>query len=189
MNKVVVKIHGSEYTMVGENSESYMIRVADFVDKEMNKIVEHNPRLSISQAGILTALNIANLLFECSSENDDLVKQNENLIDSKSNHEDLKRQIADLEENLKVKSEEIESKESEMRELTTILKSIKDDNDNNSNSDEFKNKYEKLEKEFFEAKERAKISENLASEFQNKAYELQLKYTELENSINKNKLK
>ncbi|WP_027702675.1 cell division protein ZapA [Metaclostridioides mangenotii] len=186
MNKVVVKINGSEYTMVGDNSESYMIKVADFVDQEMGKIVEHNPRLSLSQAGILTALNIANLLFECSSENDNLVKENEELSkNTNSADEDLKKQIAELEEKLKAKSEECGNKDSEIRELNESIISIKENKGNNASNDEFKNKYEVLEKEVAEAKERAKISDKLASEFQNKAYELQLKFTELENSMNK----
>ena len=37
MNKVIVKINGSEYPMVGEKSEEHMIKVAKYVDQEMRK--------------------------------------------------------------------------------------------------------------------------------------------------------
>lgn len=48
MNKVMVKIHGAEYPMVGDKSEKFMISIADFVDKEMDKITRQNPKLSLS---------------------------------------------------------------------------------------------------------------------------------------------
>ena len=35
MNKVIVKINGSEYPMVGEKSEQHMLNVARFVDEEI----------------------------------------------------------------------------------------------------------------------------------------------------------
>lgn len=38
-----------------------MISIADFVDKEMDKITRQNPKLSLSVAAILTALNISDL--------------------------------------------------------------------------------------------------------------------------------
>lgn len=79
MNKVMVKIHGVEYPMVGDKSEKFMISIADFVDKEMDKITRQNPKLSLSVAAILTALNISDLLFECSDENEKLIKANEEL--------------------------------------------------------------------------------------------------------------
>ena len=45
MNKVVVRILGSEYNIVGKNPEQ-MKSVARYVDEEMNKIREGNPKLS-----------------------------------------------------------------------------------------------------------------------------------------------
>ena len=41
--------------------------------------MEKNPKLSSSVAAILTALNIADVFFECSDSNDELVKENEDL--------------------------------------------------------------------------------------------------------------
>lgn len=39
MNKVMVKIYGVEYLMVGDKLEKFMISIVDFVDKEMDKII------------------------------------------------------------------------------------------------------------------------------------------------------
>ena len=38
MNKVIVKINGSEYPMVGEKSEQHMLNVARYVDEEIKRI-------------------------------------------------------------------------------------------------------------------------------------------------------
>ena len=72
MNKVIVKINGSEYPMVGEKSEQHMLNVARYVDEEIKRISEANPKLSTSVLAILSAVNIANELFECGEENDKL---------------------------------------------------------------------------------------------------------------------
>ena len=79
MNKVIVKINGSEYPMVGEKSEQHMLNVARYVDEEIKRISEANPKLSTSVLAILSAVNIANELFECGEENDKLSKENEEL--------------------------------------------------------------------------------------------------------------
>ena len=79
MNKVIVKINGSEYPMVGEKSEEHMLRVARYVDQEIRKITTANPKLSTSSASILSAINIADVFFECCDENEGLLKENEEL--------------------------------------------------------------------------------------------------------------
>ena len=64
MNKVIVKINGSEYPMVGEKSEQHMLNVARYVDEEIKRISEANPKLSTSVLAILSAVNIANELYD-----------------------------------------------------------------------------------------------------------------------------
>ena len=88
MNKVVVRILGSEYNIVGKNPEQ-MKSVARYVDEEMNKIREGNPKLSSLTTTIVACLNIADELFDCAHEN-----------------EDLHNEIAKLKENMSIPSEE-----------------------------------------------------------------------------------
>ena len=80
MNKVIVKINGSEYPMVGPKSEEHMLRAARYVDQEIRKITTANPKLSTSSASILSAINIADVFFECCDENEELLKENEELV-------------------------------------------------------------------------------------------------------------
>ncbi len=79
MNKVIVNINGSEYPVVGEKSELHMMKVGKYVDSEMTKAMECNPKLSTSQAAVLTAINITDIFFECCEENEELIKETEEL--------------------------------------------------------------------------------------------------------------
>ena len=66
-HRTVVKVGGKEYTMVGTETEAYMKRVADYVDRTQNEIriatglIE--PKLTV-----LTALNLADELFKAQGE-------------------------------------------------------------------------------------------------------------------------
>ena len=88
MNKVVVRILGSEYNIVGKNPEQ-MKNVARYVDGEMNKVRVGNPKLSSLTTTIVACLNIADELFDCCHENESLHKEVESLKEgmSKPNEE------------------------------------------------------------------------------------------------------
>lgn len=57
--KVEVKINNIEYTLVTNEPEEYVQRVAVLVNKRMSQITEENPRLSTAMKSVLTAINIA----------------------------------------------------------------------------------------------------------------------------------
>ena len=191
MNKVVVRIRGSEYNIVGKNPEQ-MKSVARYVDEEMNKIREGNPKLSSLTTTIVACLNIADELFDCAHEN-----------------EDLHNEIAKLKENMSIPSEEsIEqegqiAKKLEQKELETIEKDYrieelerksKEQNDiienlNKSNEEmkaeleKYKAEIESLKNEAQDANKRAESAETMSSQWQNKTYSLQLKCSELESKL------
>ena len=191
MNKVVVRILGSEYNIVGKNPEQ-MKSVARYVDEEMNKIREGNPKLSSLTTTIVECLNIADELFDCAHEN-----------------EDLHNEIAKLKENMSIPSEEsIEqegqiAKKLEQKELETIEKDYrieelerksKEQNDiienlNKSNEEmkaeleKYKAEIESLKNEAQDANKRAESAETMSSQWQNKTYSLQLKCSELESKL------
>ena len=79
MNRVIVTINGSDYPMVSEKSEAYMIKVAKYVDEEMSNLSQKNTRLSLSNVAVLTALNIADGFFEVGYENEELLKKKKTL--------------------------------------------------------------------------------------------------------------
>lgn len=57
--KVEVKINNMEYTLVSNEPEEYVQRVALLVNKRMNEITEGNPQLSTAMKAVLAAVNIA----------------------------------------------------------------------------------------------------------------------------------
>ncbi|MGL4797718.1 MAG: cell division protein ZapA [Paraclostridium sp.] len=181
MNKVIVKIHGSEYPMVSEKSKDYMIKIAHYVDEEMTRIFEANKMLSTSQVAILSALTVTDLLFECSEENDKLTKENEELT-KKANIPDQEIQL----EMRKMKLE-INNKSEEITKMKEQIESLKAELENKNSEleivEKFKSEIEELNNTISEANERTEIAEKLASDFQNKLYDLQLKNIELEQEL------
>ncbi|CEO36728.1 cell-division protein [[Clostridium] sordellii] len=182
MNKVTVKIHGSEYPMVSEKSKDYMIKIAHYVDEEMSRISEANPLLSTSQVAILSALTVTDLLFECSEENDKLSKANEELAKkAEKPNQEVQLEMKKIKLELDNRVEELGKKQSEIDALKSEL-------DNKANNVEeinlLKKEIEKLKNNLDEANEKTEIAEKLASDFQNKLYDLQLKNIELEQELN-----
>ena len=182
MNKVIVKIHGSEYPMVSEKSKDYMMKIANYVDEEMARILEANKMLSTSQVAILSALTVTDLLFECSEENDKLTKDNEELT-KKVNIPDQEIQL----EMRKMKLE-INNKNEEIKKLKEQIDSLKAELENKKSEleivEKFKTEIEGLNNTIAEANEKTEVAEKLASDFQNKLYDLQLKNIELEQELN-----
>lgn len=192
MNKVMVKINGAEYPMVGDKSEQHMIAVASYVDKEMSKVISANPKLSTSVSAIVTAVNITDILFECSESNDELAKENEELRKKVGSSDDeMKLEIRKLQLDLQGKAKEHFEYEKKIEELNKIIESQRQEiatlgNKKESSKKElefYKTQIEELKISVDEANEKAKIAESLASEFQNKAYKVQLEKTELENEV------
>ncbi|MCT4605603.1 MAG: cell division protein ZapA [Marinisporobacter sp.] len=67
-NKVIVRIYGQEYTMVGNESKEYMQRVANFVDEKMIDIARNSKKLSTAMIAVLTCLNIADEYYKINQE-------------------------------------------------------------------------------------------------------------------------
>lgn len=192
MNKVMVKINGAEYPMVGEKSEQHMISVASYVDKEMSKVIESNPRLSSSVAAIVTAVNITDILFECSHENEELTKKNEELSNKAgSSDEEIQLEMTKLQILLKKKEKEEEDYNIKIKELNKVIENQKSqikDLGNRTEStkeevDSYKCEIEELKTQLEEAEEKAVVAEKLSSKFQNDAYKVQLEKIEIENEV------
>ncbi|MGL6107299.1 cell division protein ZapA [Romboutsia sp.] len=192
MNKVMVRINGAEYPMVGEKSERHMLSVASYVDKELTKIIESNSKLSSSMAAILAAINIADIFFECSDSNEELMKENEDLKkkvglsdgESKLEIKKLQLLLQDREKeeaNYKTKMEELNKEiESQKSKIIELEKAAQGSNEELEN---YKSQIEELKKDLSNAEEKANIAEQLTSKFQNDAYKVQLEKIELENEV------
>ena len=62
-NRVVVNICGDEYTLVAEESPSYMQRVGSYVDGKMREIMD-TAKVGRVNAAVLTSVNIADELMK-----------------------------------------------------------------------------------------------------------------------------
>mgnify|MGYP001340817358 FL=1 len=74
-NKVNVRIAGKDYTLVGKETEEYIQKVALYVDKKLNTIMNQNSKLSTSMASVLAAINIADDYFKACENIDNLSRE------------------------------------------------------------------------------------------------------------------
>lgn len=192
MNKVIVKINGSEYPMVGPKSEEHMLRVARYVDQEIRKITTANPKLSTSSASILSAINIADVFFECCDENEELLKENEELNKKVgTGEEELKLEMKKLELSLQGKAKSEEDLKTKIDELNKLIEEQKSkisklENDIQSKDKqikEYKVEVDELKDLTKIAEEKARVAEQMSSKFQNDAYRVQLEKIEIENEL------
>ena len=98
--KVEVKINNIEYTLVSNEPEEYVQRVALLVNKKMNEITENAPQLSTAMKAVLAAVNIA----------DDCLKS-ESVLDN------LRIELKGYVEEAKGLGTELESKKIEVEKL------------------------------------------------------------------------
>ena len=71
-NRVIVKILGQEYTIVGDEPREFMQRVSNYVDDKMNEIAEKNKKFSTAMVAVLTAINIGDEYFKMLDEHKEL---------------------------------------------------------------------------------------------------------------------
>ncbi|APF19401.1 cell division protein ZapA [Caldithrix abyssi] len=62
--QIRVNIFGSEYTLVSDNDENYVREIAQYIDQKMREIDKNQSIKSTVKIAILTALNVADELFQ-----------------------------------------------------------------------------------------------------------------------------
>lgn len=98
MNVINVNINGMEYNLKGHENEEYLHKVARHVDKKLQEIMKGNPKLSVSSAAVLTAINCADDMFKCDEAYEELQQD----MDKFSAEEDaLRKEIESLKKQLK----------------------------------------------------------------------------------------
>ena len=78
-NRLTVKLDGSEYTIVSEESREYMLEISDMVNTKLSEVKIQNSKLSTSMAALLTALNIADDLKKSEIKLKEIIEENEDL--------------------------------------------------------------------------------------------------------------
>jgi cell division protein ZapA len=110
-NKILIRICGKEYAVVGQESDEYMQRVSLYIDKKMNEITKSNTKLSTAQAAVLTSINVADDYFKTleayNTVEDEYSRLNTECERTKREREELKKEI---EKNMeRIKSLEIKA--------------------------------------------------------------------------------
>ena len=190
MNRVSVKIDGVDYNIAGEKPEAEIVKVAKYIDNELKEIFSKAPSLTKINASILMSVNVADKLFDARSENDQLKDKIEKLESSITNtSEDLEKEFDSVLEKLaqsdemlaKVKSERDQLK-LDLEERDSKIESISLAGSSASDPD-IEKKIKSMQMQIKEMENKVAVAEAMATEFQNKAYNIQLNYEELKNSI------
>ena len=102
-NKITVNICGTDYTLMAEESPSYMQKVAVLVDARMGEIMASG-RISRMDAAVLAAANIADELLKQQSSTENLRSQLKGYLDeanrAKNELSECKREIFKLQQQL-----------------------------------------------------------------------------------------
>jgi len=91
VNHVKVTICGTEYKIASEESASYVLETAHRVDAEMNRLLSQNPRLTVSMAAVLCALDATDRAQKATDTADDLRVQLKRSLDE---NDELRTQIS-----------------------------------------------------------------------------------------------
>lgn len=181
MNKVTVKINGSEYKLKGEEKEEYLHKVAGYVDKKIADILKMNGMLSISDASVLAAANVVDEMFKAEKKADDI---NKDLVEAKKVQQILKGQVEDLKKHIK-----------NLEEYNSELQSKLDNSKNGEYLKEYEEENKKLNEEIDILKENVKqrIKDNNTLKSDNKELKFQVqsskyKIMDLQNRLIENQI-
>ena len=100
-NRTDVTINGTDYTLISEESPSYMQKVAALVDEKMTDILSSG-RVSRMDAAVLAATNLADELLKQQSAAENLRRQLKGYLDeagkAKSELSECRRELLKLQQ-------------------------------------------------------------------------------------------
>ena len=95
-NRVTMSICGEDYTLIAEESPSYMERVGKLVDEKLSEVLSAGS-VSRTDAAILAAINLADELLKAQESGENLRRQVKTYLDeaaqAKNEVSELKRQL------------------------------------------------------------------------------------------------
>ena len=95
-NRVTMSICGEDYTLIAEESPSYMERVGKLVDEKLSEVLSAGS-VSRTDAAILAAINLADELLKAQESGENLRRQVKTYLDeaaqAKNEASELKRQL------------------------------------------------------------------------------------------------
>lgn len=191
MNRVSVTIDGVEYQITGEKNEAEIVKVGKFIDNELKKISKAAPSLSKINAAILTSVNIADQLFDCKSEIEDLQNKIDEIeINYSTKSDDVEKEFDSVLLKLEASEKEIDRLnkkvivlEHELEQKKEIIKNSVEGKPQVISDEESAMKIKSLELKVKEMENKVAVAESMATEFQNKAYNIQLNYEAIKKNM------
>ena len=102
-NRVVIGICGEEYTLIADESATYMEKVGAYVNEKLGEILNH-AKVNRTDAAVLTAINIADELFKEQNSSGQLRSQIKEYLDQAARAQaevsELKREVFRLQQRL-----------------------------------------------------------------------------------------
>ena len=102
-NRVVISICGEEYTLVADETPSYMQKVGGYVSDKMTDVM-NAAKVGRTDAAVLTAVNLTDELFKAQSAAEQLRAQIKGYLDEASKAQaevsELKREVFRLQQRL-----------------------------------------------------------------------------------------
>lgn len=191
MNKVSVKIDGVEYQIMGEKNEAEIVKAGKFIDNELKKISKAAPSLSKINAAILTSVNIADKLFDSNAEIEDLknrideieVNYSTKSVDIEKEFDSVLAKLEEAEKKVETLGKKVIVLEHELEQKDEIIKNSVEGKPQVISDEESARKIKSLELKIKEMENKIAVAESMATEFQNKAYNIQLNYEALKKNM------
>ena len=102
-NRVVISISGEEYTLVADETPSYMQKVGSYVSDKMTDVM-NAAKVGRTDAAVLTAVNLTDELFKSQTAAEQLRGQIKGYLDEASKAQaevsELKREVFRLQQRL-----------------------------------------------------------------------------------------
>lgn len=106
-NKIQVKIHGIEYTLLSSEPEEYVQKVALTVNRTMAQVTENDPHLSTAMTALLAAINLADACLK-----------------GEGNSEHLREQVTEYADEIKRLTRELDNAKEENRKINADLQKL-----------------------------------------------------------------
>ncbi|WP_026477050.1 cell division protein ZapA [Alkaliphilus transvaalensis] len=151
-NKVLIKINGQEYPIVGAEPKEYLLKVGNYVDERMEEVAQGNKRLSTSMIAVLTSINITDQLLklqeayrqlesqqtaplqELEKVKEELQKASEKLAEKEENNQLLMEKLSEYtlaqsqqqgqQEDLDEKAKKLADKEADLKKAEEIINDL-----------------------------------------------------------------
>ena len=159
-NKVVVRINGSEYSLIGDENEDYLFSIANYLDKKIKETLMSNPKHSTTSAAVLTALTVTDSLFK-----------------NKKEMESLKKSIEEPETKIKELKEEYDKLHEAYLQMSSEYKKYQETEQvNENNISDIKEEYNKIYEDYMDKNEECRklSNENEILKAQNEQFQADL---------------